>query len=173
MLLQLAQPELDLVRARWTNEILDEAFRSLLRDRPDLVPERLERTRELMCRSVPDCLVEGYSHRIDALQLPDPDDRHVLAAAIHSKAAVIVTKNLKDYPADVLAPFGIEARPPDAFVLTLLGRSALTRRRVLDALRAIAQRRRPELSLEELWVVLERRDFPRSVAELRVQDPPG
>ena len=57
---------------------------------------------------------------IDGLILPDTDDRHVLAAAIHGGACVIVTSNLKDFPAGTLALYNITAEHADAFVLRLL-----------------------------------------------------
>ena len=75
-----------IVRARWTDEILDEVFRNLLEDRPDLDQARLQRTRELMNAAVSDVLVEDYHPLIDTLDLPDPHDRHVLAAAIRCGA---------------------------------------------------------------------------------------
>jgi hypothetical protein len=106
-----------LFRAHWSARVHEEWSAALLRDRPDLVPARIERTRMLMDAHIQDALVEGYEHRIDALVLPDADDRHVLAAAIHCGANIIVTANLRDFPASALAPFGIEARHPDAFVL--------------------------------------------------------
>ncbi|MNW21221.1 hypothetical protein D3C71_2220120 [compost metagenome] len=43
-----------------------------------------------MDRAIPDGLVEGYQDLIEGLQLPDKDDRHVLAAAIRCNASVIV-----------------------------------------------------------------------------------
>nr|WP_244508076.1 PIN domain-containing protein [Mesorhizobium sp. ORS 3428] len=71
-----------LYRAKWTEEIHDEWIRNLLRDRPDLKPEQVYRTRDLMNRAVPDCLVDGYQELLPSLALPDENDRHVLAAAI-------------------------------------------------------------------------------------------
>ncbi|GAB2823254.1 hypothetical protein GCM10027176_29530 [Actinoallomurus bryophytorum] len=65
-----------------------------MKDRPDIPHEKLRRLRELMNNSVPDCLVDGYEALTDGLKLPDPDDRHVLAAAIKAHAQVIVTSNL-------------------------------------------------------------------------------
>jgi len=67
-----------------------------------------------------DALVTGYEDLIEGLQLPDPDDRHVLAAAIRGQADVIVTTNLRDFPGHILAQYGIEPRHPDDFVLHLL-----------------------------------------------------
>jgi hypothetical protein len=68
-----------LVRARWTDEILDECFRNILINRPDLDAASLQRTRDLMNRAIPDVLVTGYEGLITGLDLPDADDRHVLA----------------------------------------------------------------------------------------------
>ena len=84
------------LRARWSDDILDEMEVSILRRRTDLDPKRLERTRRLMIEAVPDCLVTGYESLIDGLELPDERDRHVLAAAIRSQAQAIVTFNLKE-----------------------------------------------------------------------------
>ena len=98
------------VRARWTEAILDETFRNPRADRPDLDPDKLSRTRELMCKVVPDCLVTGYESLIDGLVLPDPEDRHVLAAAVRAGAQLIVTSNLKDFPGDALAAYGVEGK---------------------------------------------------------------
>jgi predicted nucleic acid-binding protein len=109
-----------LVHARWTEQILDECFASLKARRPDLTEASLQRTRTLMNAAVRDSLVTGYEPLIEGLRLPDADDRHVLAAAIRAGAQVIVTSNLKDFPANGLLPFGIEARSPDDFVLQLL-----------------------------------------------------
>jgi len=59
---------------------------------------QLNHTRALMDRVVPDCLVTGHEPLIDGLELPDPEDRHVLAAAIRGNADAIITMNLKDFP---------------------------------------------------------------------------
>lgn len=87
-----------LVQAKWTDEILDEVFRNIKANRPDLDPARLDRTRKLMNDAIADVLVSDYEPLIEILDLPDPGDRHVLAAAIKSSAQVIVTENLKHFP---------------------------------------------------------------------------
>ncbi len=108
-----------LVQPKWTDRILDEVFRNLRSDRPDLVPARLDRTRRLMNEAIRDVMVTGYEHLIDQLDLPDADDRHVLAAAIHADATVIVTRNLRDFPADRLNRSGVQAQHPDGLLLGL------------------------------------------------------
>lgn len=107
----------DLYRAKWTDQIHDEWIENLLRKRPDLKRSKLERTKKLINDSIEDCLVNDYQEFIESLKLPDPDDRHILAAAIKGKAQIIVTYNLKDFPTGILSKFGIEAQHPDEFFL--------------------------------------------------------
>lgn len=118
LLIRVAQA--GLVEAKWTEKILDETFSSLRRVRTDLDPAKLDRTRQLMNRAIRDVLVTGYEPLVEVLDLPDPDDRHVLAAAITARAQVIVTDNLKDFPRERLVPWNIEARSADDFVLDLI-----------------------------------------------------
>jgi hypothetical protein len=110
-----------LVQAKWTDRILDEMIDALHRNRPDIPPDKLGELRRLIVSSIPDCLVRGYEGFADGLKLPDEGDRHVVAAAIYANAQVIVTTNLRDFPADVLSPFNIEAKSPDDFVLDQIG----------------------------------------------------
>lgn len=77
--------------ARWSGRLLDECFDNLLTDRPDLPAAALERTRRLMAVALPEAMVEDFEERIESIELPDPDDRHVLAAGLASEAGVIVT----------------------------------------------------------------------------------
>lgn len=157
-----------LFQARWSEEIRDEWMRTLLANRPEITRESLERCRELMDRHVPDSLVEGYESPISTLALPDPDDRHVLAAAIHGGAAVIVTFNLADFPASVLEPYGIEAVHPDEFVARHWDES---RESELDAVRR--QRtalRRPAKSARDYLETLEQCRLVETATRLRERE---
>src|SRR5262249_51908698 len=98
-----------LYQPRWTDAIHEEWIRSVLRNRPDLTREQLERTRQLMDQIDPECLVRTAERALEKWELPDPGDRHVLAAAVAAKAPVIVTFNLADFPEKVLLPLGIRA----------------------------------------------------------------
>ena len=154
-----------LVRAKWTDTIHDEWIRNVLKDNPNLSAERLARTRSLMNAAVRDCLVPGYEDLIDSLSLPDPDDRHVLAAAIRAGAEVIVTSNLKDFPAEALTQFDIEARHPDDFLIELMDLAP-------DVICAAVKRQRealrnPPKTAEELLATLESQGLPQTVARLR------
>jgi hypothetical protein len=106
----------DLFRAKWTTDIHREWIDNLLENEPYRSRVALERTRDLMDSNTRDCLVTGYEHLIASLTLPDPDDRHVLAAAIIGRCDVIVTQNLKDFPNEALASYGLEAQHPDEFL---------------------------------------------------------
>lgn len=109
-------------KARWTERIHDEWIRNVLEMRPDLTSRQLRRTRDLMNLFAQDCLVENYERFIDEVDLPDPNDRHVLAAAIHCQAEAIVTFNLRDFPESALKGYGMKAISPDEFVIELSGR---------------------------------------------------
>lgn len=105
-----------LFRAKWSDQIHDEWIKNLLINRPEIKNENLQKIRALMDANVPDALVHGHEALIDGLSLPDMNDRHVLAAAIQGHAEGIITFNLKDFPNELLAPFGISAIHPDEFL---------------------------------------------------------
>ncbi|MBI4817998.1 MAG: PIN domain-containing protein [Deltaproteobacteria bacterium] len=154
-----------LFQAKWTDRILDECFRSILRDRPELTAQQLDRTRSLMIAAVRDCLVEEYEALNDGLHLPDPDDRHVLAAAIKSGAQIVVTSNLRDFPPEVLAAHGIEAISPDSFVERILD---LDWRSVCSAVELQQDSlTRPKVTTTQLLAKLETQGLVRSVRRIR------
>lgn len=153
------------VRARWSETILDECFRSIHKQRPELEPARLSRTRDLMSRAVPDCLVQGYEALIEGLALPDPNDRHVLAAAIRAGAQTIVTFNLKDFPPECLAEYGVEAQHPDDFVFDLI---ELASGAVISAVQAQQSALKdPPQTLAQLLTTLQAAGLHQSVVRLK------
>ena len=152
-------------RARWTHEIHEEWMRNVLANRPDLSRKQLERTRDLMNRHALGSVVTGYESLVGGLSLPDPDDRHVLAAAIRSGASIIVTFNLKDFPQSQLSKWQIEAHHPDEFIQSLLRLSPAA---VLDAVRQQrASLKHPPMSIHEFLDSLERQQIPLTVSHLR------
>ena len=105
-----------LFRAKWTADIHREWIDALVRNEPRRDRSTLERTRRLMDTAAPGCLVTGYQTLIPGLDLPDPDDRHVLAAAIIGRSDVIVTCNLRDFPEDTVANYFVKALHPEDFL---------------------------------------------------------
>lgn len=156
LLLQLSLTEL--FRARWSVDVHEEWMRNVLLERPELTREQLERTRSLMDAAVPDALVKGYEKLIPSLVLPDPDDRHVLAAAIRGRCDVIVTYNLKDFPHGLLAEHDIEAQHPDEFLGHLIH---LRPEAVCSAARSCRLRlKRPPVSAEDYVLTMAAQKLP-------------
>jgi predicted nucleic acid-binding protein len=114
LLLSLAAA--DLFRPIWSQMIHEEWMTGVLTNRPDLTRLQLEAARSAMDRAFPAASISGFESLMPAFSLPDPDDLHVLAAAVHARADLIVTINLKDFPARVLASHGIVAVHPDPFI---------------------------------------------------------
>ncbi len=71
-------------------------------------------------QAFPDSLVTNYESLIDALELPDEKDRHVLAAAIKTNANLIVTNNLKDFKDEYLETYGLSAKSHDDFLTDII-----------------------------------------------------
>lgn len=163
LLLQLALS--DLFRAKWSNMIHDEWISAVLRERKDLKRKQLERTRDLMNANVRDSLVEDFNSLIPALKLPDPKDRHVLAAAIRGRADAIVTYNLTDFPISALAPYSIDAQHPDEFLTHL---ADLKPAAVCYAAKCVRARlKNPAYLPDDYLDTLSRQRLPQTVAFLR------
>lgn len=153
-----------LYHARWSATIHDEWTRNLLKDRPELAT-KLAAVVERMNASVPDCLVTNYEKLADSIELPDPDDRHVVAAAIVGHADAIVTFNTKDFPAAALQPYGIEVQHPDEFLMNQL------QLQEIPALIAIKKMRarwtNPARSAQDVITAFEKRGLPLTADLLR------
>lgn len=154
-----------LVQARWTNAIHDEWIRNLLKNSPQLSADRLAQTRSLMNDAVRDCLVTHHEDLIDSLRLPDPDDRHVLAAAIRAKAEAIVTFNLRDFPTEALAGFGIQAIHPDDLLLAVF--QQYPEEVCLAFQKQRASLLNPPVTVEELLTTLANQGLTQTVSSLR------
>jgi predicted nucleic acid-binding protein len=155
----------DLYQARWSDQIHDEWITAVLRNRPDLPKQQLERTRPLMNAHVRDALVDGHQTLIPALELTDPDDRHVLAAAIKCGADLILTFNLDDFPEQALASHGIGACHPDPFLVDHLN---LDSARVCTAMRLHrASLKNPPKTVEEYLATMAEQGLSRFFQAVR------
>ena len=154
----------DLFHARWTNDIHREWVAAVLRYRPQIDRQSLERRRLQMDTETREALVSGYENIIDGLCLPDDGDRHVLAAAIHGGCDLIVTKNLKHFPSDALSAHGIETQHPDTFLMEHLGRFPLL---FCKSVRQVLHRaKRPPYTVEQYLASLKRADVKMTASEL-------
>lgn len=164
--LQLA--EADLFRVRWSDDIHEEWISALIRREPHRNREHLERTRDLMNQHARDSLVTNHRETIPSLELPDPGDRHVLAAAIAGGCDRIITWNLRDFPAETLASLGIVAENPDSYLARQPANAPET---VGAALRKIRARlRNPGMTREEYLSNLGRIGLKRFVEEIEAID---
>ncbi len=163
LLLRLAAT--GMVRARWSDRILDEGLGSSRRVHPESDEARLARRRAAVRDAVAGAIVDDFGPIEAGLDLPDPDDRHVLAAAIRCGAQAIITANLTDFPADRLAPWNVEAIHPDDFVVHMLDLSEGTVVSVLQ--QQAGALRSPQRTAFEVLDSLERNGLVRSSARLR------
>lgn len=156
LLLTLAEAEF--FRLRWSGPILDETERAiekiLLGKKVEDAAERAKRARAAMELAFEEACVADFDDFLSACnKLPDPNDRHVLAAAMKTQAATIVTENLKDFPEAVLSTLNIEARSPDDFIADTI---ALNTGRAVTAIRKMRERfKKPEKTAEVLLLDME------------------
>ena len=165
LLIRIAQLP-HLVQAKWTEDILNEVTDALRRNFPDISSDKTDRLRQRMNAAVRDCLVSGYEPLITAFELPDPKDRHVLAAAIKAKAQIIVTRNLKHFPAGLLDPWDLKAKSPDSFVRDQID---IDRQAVWACLQQIVDSRtRHPVTIDDVLDKLQRDGLVGSVTVLRM-----
>jgi hypothetical protein len=127
----------DIIELRWSPIVLDELCRALVRTRPDYTTEKALRLVAAMTKSLPDALVIPPDDHSFSVVLPDPDDAHVLSAAHFASCDVLLTFNLKHFPADAvdqLVP-PIAVTHPDAFMLKLLTTQAAAVLPVVETVR--------------------------------------
>jgi predicted nucleic acid-binding protein len=156
LLLSLA--EAGFFRLRWSSRILDEtetAIKKLLIDKGESdAAEQAKRARANMEAAFEDAMVTEFDNFLSAASsLPDPDDAHVVAAAIKTQAAMIVTENLKHFPAATLAALNMEAKSADAFIADTI---ALDEGRAVAAIRQMRERlKKPAITAEALLLRME------------------
>jgi predicted nucleic acid-binding protein len=168
LILTLAEAEF--FRPRWSEPILDEtegAITKILAAKGVTdAAERAARARKSMQDAFAEALVTDFDRLLPICRdLPDPDDAHVLAAAIHCQAAVIVTENSKHFPPATLRRHNIEPKAADEFIADTL---SLDIGRGVAAVRRMRERfKRPEIDAGELLLKMEAEGMQDSVDMLR------
>ncbi len=108
----------ELYTPKWSKHIFDEWKDVMIRK--GILEEEADKRINKAQLAFPDALVENYESLIEGLELPDLKDRHVLAAAIKINANAIVTNNLRDFPEEYLASFGLKAKSVDDFITDII-----------------------------------------------------
>jgi predicted nucleic acid-binding protein len=143
----------DMFTPKWSEHIFDE-WKDVMTRKGVSIEEATKRT-ERANTAFPDALVKNYSGLIESLELPDPKDRHVLAAAIKTNANVIVTNNIKDFPKEYLASFGLIAKTADDFLTDIID---LNPDQAVKAFKELVlNRRNPDLDEFQVLDILRKR----------------
>ncbi|MEM9921216.1 MAG: PIN domain-containing protein [Bacteroidota bacterium] len=160
ILLNLAEQEL--YSPKWSKTIEVEWTRNLLKNRPDLTMTKLERTVRAMNRAFPNARVRSYQKLIDELELPDPDDRHVLAAAIKSESKAVITFNKKDFQSKKIEKeYNISILAPDQFICRLSEMDVeLTKQAFSNQLASL---KNPPISKKRLLEILQKCGLKKSL----------
>lgn len=127
----------NLFTPKWSRHIFDE-WKSVMK-RKGISEAEIQKRVDNVNQAFPDAMVDNYESLIQGLDLPDENDRHVLAAAIKTNANLIVTNNLKDFPEDYLLRFGLYAKTPDDFISDTID---LNHEKALNAFRMMVNNRR-------------------------------
>ena len=152
-----------LYRPHWTEEILDEARRNVIANNPNADPDRVRRRFELMNIAMPGAMIDAPAPELVHAMTNHPKDRHVLATAVTINAEVIVTNNIKDFPAEACEPHGVEVHTLDAFVTDLV---SLDNRQVWAAITEMASRlQEPPMTPQQVCKTLERH-MPNAIEAL-------
>ena len=114
LLLRLAEDPA-LYKPKWSPEILGEVSRTLQSPKFNLGLEKADYRIACMQSAFPEAMITGYKLLSESMP-NNPEDRHVLAAAVYGKADAIVTLNSRHFPVECLKQFGIERLTPDKFL---------------------------------------------------------
>lgn len=157
----------EVIRVRWSEQVLSEVSRAIRRQRPDIPEDRLTRLFTAMNAALPDAMIPQSASANLSARLPDPGDTHVLRSALQGGCTHIVTFNVSDFPSVELAKDGaICAIDPDTFLLHQLTRHAPE---FLTAIRRIqSSLNNPVIPLPLFLDKLERCRIPQTAGLLRI-----
>jgi len=168
LLLTLAEAEF--FRIRWSGQVLAEterAIHAILSEKGFAdAAERARRAIASMEAAFEEAAATNYEKLLCVCdELPDPGDAHVVAAALKTQASVIVTENLKHFPAEQLAPLNLDVRSADVFIADTI---ALDHGKAVAAVRKMRERfKKPEKTAEALLIDMEAAGLTASVDVLR------
>lgn len=148
----------DMYTPKWSDHIFDE-WKDVMR-RKGISEKEANRRVENANKAFPDALVLNYSGLIDGLTLPDPKDKHVLAAAIKTDANIIVTNNIKDFPDEYLASFGLTVKSADDFLTDVIDLNP--EKAVMAFKEMVLNRRKPSLDEYEVLNILRNRGLKQA-----------
>ncbi len=154
-----------LFKAKWSNIIQEEWIRNLLINRTDLKKTQLNSTIKAMNVAFPDANVDGFEDLIPSINIPDKDDRHVVACAIRCNADLIVTFNTKDFPKKELSKYDLEIQKPDELISNLID---INPKLACKAFSKMVKRlKNPTKTKEEVLATLEKCGLKKSAKKIK------
>lgn len=172
ILLSLAEAEF--FRIRWSSKIVEETHGAFIKVHGEHYGDHVKERANLMINSMnaafPEAMLEDDLTALISLlqteyELPDPNDTHVIAAAIKCRADMIITENLKDFPEEVLFTFDLEAKSADAFIADTIG---LAPEKAYITIRRMRERfKRPEITPEDLYFKMEKKGLTETATILK------
>jgi len=161
----LSIAEVGMFKPFWTEKIHEEWTESLLIKRPDLKRKSLDKAVMAMNTAFPDSNIENYESLINTVELPDPDDRHVMAAAVKESTDVIVTINIKDFPDKVASKYDIEIMHPDQFICHFID---LDKEKIKLAFsNQLSRLKNPPLEASDVFNILKKTGLSKSIERLK------
>ncbi|MCL1837964.1 MAG: PIN domain-containing protein [Propionibacteriaceae bacterium] len=161
----LTAADYGLLQPCWSPEVIEEAVEAIMEIRLDLSEERIRRRFAAMNEAFEGARTSGNPAMLDGHSFPDPDDQHVVAAAVGAGAAVIVTANIRDFPKPLLAELGLAVMSPDELLLELL--KAQTEAMVNVVTKVAAALRNPSKTPEDILEALTLAGAPGFAASVR------
>jgi predicted nucleic acid-binding protein len=155
----------DLFTVKWSAHVFDE-WAEVMR-RKGVASIEIQKRLDNANLAFPDALVSNYEELIEKLELPDLDDRHVLAAAIKTNANVIVTNNIKDFPEKYLARFGLKAINADDFLTDIIDLNPQVAVKAFKKL--VLNRRFPDLDEFQVLDILRKQGLKQTANYLHSQ----
>jgi hypothetical protein len=153
-----------LVDARWTDEIHNEWIRNLSANDRTIPVSHLYAARDLMNTALPTAAVTGYEGILPSIVLPDADDRHVVAAAVAARASVIITWNVRDFPAVELRKHRLQKLTPDMLLTRLYDQ--IPDAMIAAVARARRNLRQSKMPAAEFLLALQRQRLVRFISKI-------
>ena len=160
----LSVGEASLCELSWSSKVLDEA-RAPLKRLCRLDDDSIARCFHAMNKAFPQAMTDDWEPLEGAITLPDPDDRHVVAAARQAGAESIVTFNLRHFPLEALSGYGLVSESPDTFLTRIADAHPEETLRIMTTL--VSSKKRPPRTMQEEIQHLENTGAPLFASRLR------
>jgi predicted nucleic acid-binding protein len=156
---------LGLIDGRWTDEIEREWVENAVEFHGEVERQGIEGRRDAMNRAMPHAKIAGHQRRIDSIAFADPDDAHVIAAAIEAGADFIITCDRAFLETGALSGYPFSALHPDALLSRIMERERVLFVEMIESARRSLRNTDP--TLPEYVAMIEQTGLPLVAGRLR------